>query len=150
MEKFKIELYEDVNGKNTFPSFKTLGKDECTPIQNNIRHLFDLPEDSTLLEIVNKVEEVEVHLNVYDAQDDNFSLIPCFKDMGVVVSDNVYLNWYRYDEIDIMAADDLINNFDDIWFPSSDDLDIFDSSFEWILSVQHDGMIFWVNLKSTS
>ncbi len=31
--------------------------------------------------------------------------------------------------------------FDDIWYPASDDIDLFDSTLDWILSVSHSGLI---------
>ena len=31
--------------------------------------------------------------------------------------------------------------FSDIWYPSTDDIDVFDSSVSWILSVNHEGEI---------
>ncbi|EKO31739.1 hypothetical protein LEP1GSC179_0008 [Leptospira santarosai str. MOR084] len=41
---------------------------------------------------------------------------------------------------------DLINNFDDIWYPSVDDIDIIDMSISWILSVSHFGEIKLIDL----
>lgn len=42
---------------------------------------------------------------------------------------NVYINWYRYDQVDEMAFVDLDKCFADIWYPGPDDIDIFDSEF---------------------
>lgn len=44
-----------------------------------------------------------------------------------------------------MSFVDLANFFDYIWFPSSDDVDIFDASFDWILSIDHAGFVKLLN-----
>lgn len=54
---------------------------------------------------------------------------------------NVFINWYRFDDIDKMSLKDLDQYFYDIWFPATDDIDIFDDTFKWIVSIFHDGII---------
>jgi hypothetical protein len=65
---------------------------------------------------------------------------------GVTSSETIFLNWYRYDDVDEMRLADVTKFFEDIWYPSSDDLDIFDESLRWILSIRHDGEVKYVNL----
>ncbi len=40
-----------------------------------------------------------------------------------------------------MKAEDLISTFSDIWYPSSDDLDIIDGTMQWIVSIDHNGTV---------
>lgn len=51
----------------------------------------------------------------------------------------VLVNWYRFDDIDSLDLDDLSRHFGDIWYPSVDDIEVFDESCRWFLSVSHDG-----------
>jgi len=51
------------------------------------------------------------------------------------------LNWYRFDKIDELRFVDLCEKFEDIWYPSSDDLDIFDRNMNWLISIEHSGSI---------
>jgi hypothetical protein len=53
----------------------------------------------------------------------------------------VYLNWYRFDDIDQIDLAALDQYFSDIWYPGSDDLDVFDDSTDWIVSIAHFGKI---------
>lgn len=53
----------------------------------------------------------------------------------------MFINWDRYEEIDEMGLDDLNRYFSDIWYPGSDEVDVFDSSFGWFLSVSPEGYV---------
>lgn len=55
--------------------------------------------------------------------------------------EHVFINWNRYDDIDEIGFNDLDMYFSDIWYPGSDDIDIFDSSFRWIISISPEGYI---------
>jgi hypothetical protein len=49
----------------------------------------------------------------------------------------VFINWYRFDDIDEMRLPDLAEHFADVWLPMAEDPDIFDSTFTWMLSIAH-------------
>lgn len=51
----------------------------------------------------------------------------------------LFLNWCHLEQLDVIAADDLVTYFDDIWYPSSDDLDIIPVDACWVVSVEHHG-----------
>jgi hypothetical protein len=61
--------------------------------------------------------------------------------LGVTSPKKVYLNWYRFDDIDQIDLADLDRYFFDIWYPDSDDLDVFDDSADWIVSIAHHGNV---------
>jgi hypothetical protein len=54
------------------------------------------------------------------------------------------VSWYRVDQIDEIAFDDLATWFDDIWYPNSDDLDICDDTLSWVVSINHEGDVNWI------
>ncbi len=41
-----------------------------------------------------------------------------------------------------------LNFFSDIWYPSLDDIEIFDLNLNWIVSVRHYGGIYYVKLQN--
>lgn len=43
-----------------------------------------------------------------------------------------------------MSINELDKYFYDIWFPIADDIDLFDKSLSWILSIRHDGCITYI------
>jgi hypothetical protein len=61
--------------------------------------------------------------------------------------EKVLVNWYRFDEIDRIDIDVLSQFFDDIWYPAVDDIEIFDTSCGWFISVSHDGRVELISLQ---
>ena len=77
-----------------------------------------------------------------NAGDENFDLENVTQTAGISVHDKVFVNWYHFDKIDTLAFKDLAVFLGYIWYPSSDDIDIFDSSFSWIVSITHQGEVY--------
>ena len=75
---------------------------------------------------------------------ENFKLIETLKNLKIQSSDKIFINWYRYDNIDSMTLDDLDTYFYDIWFAGPDDIDIFDRNLNWIVSIQHEGIVSYI------
>jgi hypothetical protein len=75
------------------------------------------------------------------AEADTFDIVRLLQRLQLEMSETVLLNWHQYDDVDEMRAEDLRRHFDDIWYPSSDDLDIIDAGLGWIISVRHDGVV---------
>lgn len=84
-----------------------------------------------------------------DANLDGFDLMALMGRVGIHPKASVYLNWYRFDDIDVMSTDQLSRYFSDIWYPSVDDLDIFDDSLDWVLMVRHYGTVSLVQFPQT-
>ena len=96
-------------------------------------------------EVCAKTRVCEVDLN-----SEQFELRTLFDDLRIVPESNVFLNWYRFDDVDEIAFDDLADYFEDIWYPSSDDIDILDASYRWMLSVSHGGQASIARFDSNS
>lgn len=86
--------------------------------------------------------ESQIKVTGKDAMDEGFSILNTLNGIIKNANDKLFVNWYRYDEIDIFKAGDLSTYFDDIWFPDVDDIDIFDNSLDWIVTIRHDGQVF--------
>ena len=59
----------------------------------------------------------------------------------------VYINWRHFESLDEMAFVALAKYFDDIWYAGADDIDIFDDTLSWVLSVRHDGEVRALKLR---
>ena len=85
----------------------------------------------------------EIYINNFDANNEqDFNIKKIFQHLDKDVTFKVYINWFRFDNIDQMKFNDFSTYFYDIWFPSVDDIDLFDESYSWIVSIRHDGMIY--------
>jgi hypothetical protein len=138
MQSFKIENFERESG-TPFPPFSALSVDDCESLRRRLAERLGLPTAVNGLDLVRAVGRQESRNLSLVGGSPGFDLRKELTAAGIDPPLSVYLNWYRYDDIDEMRFDDLSRYFDDIWYPSSDDLDVFDSSLRWILSVDHDG-----------
>lgn len=93
-----------------------------------------ISKSSENLELLKSVYE-SASKTAFNALDDGFELKKVFQSIGVGQEECVYINWYRFDDIDQMRFDDLNKYFDDFWYPSSDDISIFDSKISWVLGL---------------
>ena len=121
MDSFKIKLYEQEYNK-PFPSFKHLTIRECEVIKKKFFFDFQVDNDAN--------------------NEQDFNIKKIFQHLDKDVTFKVYINWFRFDNIDQMKFNDFSTYFYDIWFPSVDDIDLFDESYSWIVSIRHDGMIY--------
>jgi len=140
MDSFKIEHFKTEYPNIAFPECHSLDNTELLILQN---HLFDKLsfKNRDLLELTKKLNDLASVIFDVNAENEDFCLSSVLTGKNIKPNRLVYLNWYRYDQIDKIGFADLEKYFDSIWYPISDDLDIFDDSYSWILSVSHDGVV---------
>ena len=136
MERFKIDFFEKEYGFS-FPEFIHLSEDDSSSVRSQLFNRFGKMDYSTLVEDITSsqsfIEEVDAN--------ENFNLIFVLKQLNINYLESVYINWFRFDNIDKIGIMNLDKYFYDIWYPGADDIDVFDSSFNWIISIRHDGCV---------
>lgn len=143
MESFKIDHFE-AGGEKSFPEFKSLNLDECSVVARKWRKIFSCAPQIADVDLMKAISLASQPVMGSSSEDDDFDLALVLKRLRITPREMVCLNWYRFDKIDEISFKDLCENFDDIWYPSSDDLDIFDRSFAWIVSIGHHGEVtYW-------
>ncbi len=141
MDAIKVDNFRRSYPDGKFPEFASLGSDQCATIRESIARRLRLPPDTTPLEIVLKIrEQGDVRLGDVPTLS-GFDVRGRLLGAGVQLGNQVYLNWYRFDDIDRIGVDDLATHFDDIWYPGSDDIDLFDRTLCWVLSIAHTGKV---------
>lgn len=141
MEEIKIKNYESDHLGQSFPSFATLGRKDCADKAAAIATKFNIPNGLPGLELVKKISSLSEVCAEFDANQANFRMSSVLTSKGIVPNGWIYLNWYRFDKIDKILIVDFEEYFHDIWYPDSDDVDVFDESLDWILSIGHDGRV---------
>jgi hypothetical protein len=141
MDAFKIENYEPSHGDGTFVKFRSLNKAEADRVFRLLKQRMGLPEGTEAIAVAEAVRAKSVRVEGFDPTDDAFDLRAVLKSLRFDTADDVLLNWYRFDRIDELRADDLCTRFADIWYPSTDDLDVLDPDMRWLLLIEHDGRI---------
>jgi hypothetical protein len=138
MDEFKISLFENEH-KASFPQYRELTKLENQKLADEISKKYNI-------NILNFKMDLAAKQSFYNESDslENFKLIDALKKIGITPMKEVFINWYKFERLDVFNAVDLDKYFYDIWFPSSDDIDIFDESLKWVVSIRHDGIISYI------
>jgi hypothetical protein len=145
MQQVKMDNFRPDPGQ-AFPPFRALSRAECRVLRDRIASKVGVPATASEAELVRRIDDLAGQQIAPPAVDPEFNLGRALMKAGVTSSETIFLNWYRYDDVDEMRLADVTKFFEDIWYPSSDDLDIFDESLRWILSIRHDGEVKYVNL----
>lgn len=138
MEDFKVDLFKE-EYKINFPNYIHLPESDCLELIRVISKKYKISVES----LVKELNSIQSFLENVNAKDD-FKLIDVLNRLSIKPSSQIYINWYRFDDIDVFDIIDLDKYFYDIWFSSSDDIDLFDKSLDWIISIRHDGCISFV------
>ena len=141
MEDFKIAHFLKENRGVPFPPFESLSASENEGIRVRICEAFGFPPSLAGLALTTRLAQLQSHVEGFDAGHEDFDLEEFTQSVGISVQGKVFVNWYHFDKIDKLAFKDVATFLNDIWYPSSDDIDIFDSSFSWIVSITHHGEI---------
>ena len=135
MEKFKLENFKREYGFD-MPIKKHLSYDECCEILSNIYLKFHVND---IKDLFSKLENES--LLITNINNGTVNIENIFLNLNIGVSQNVFINWFKFDNIDSISFKDLCKYFDDIWYPSVDDIEIFDETYNWILSIKYYGII---------
>jgi len=141
MEQIKLDNFFNEYPGRQFPEYVSLSKSACTEIAQSIQKRFSLENVTDGLTLVKTIDALAKPCEVASRVGEDFGLDALLHACGIDPADVVYVNWYRYDNIDKLKCRDLDTHFFDIWYPDVDDIDVFDESLDWILSVRHDGYI---------
>lgn len=140
MQVFKARHFQREHPSTPFPWYRSLSQAEVAAIRVRIAKALKLSSQDPG-NLVRAVEEKGALVEDKNADTDRFEISALLSELGIRLSQNVFINWNRYDDIDEMGLDDLNRYFPDIWYPGSDDIDVFDSSLEWFLSISPEGYI---------
>lgn len=139
MEAFKIALFEQEH-VGPFPSFRTLSSHECQQWREQLAQRLGLPAGGAVQAFVADLASRQTYLPEVNALE-GFALLPTLTARGITPGSELFLNWARFEALDVFATADVAACFDDLWYPAADDLDLFDDSARWLLSVRHDGVV---------
>lgn len=146
MDEIKIQNFAKANPGKRIPNVRHLDRDECESLRADIAVKLGQPRNSDSFEVLQELELRSQDLPGKPS-DDNFRLLKLFQELQLNAR-SVYVNWSSFDDMDEMSAKDLSDDFHDLWYPSSDDVEIFDRSMDWILLVRHYDVVQIVRLTN--
>ena len=146
MENFKIQNFEKANPGKRFPVYTVQDEHACADLVNVLSKKLGIEPSSDGVKMVQEIQKQAILLKNVNAESEDFDLSGVLKRENIKALERVFINWYRFDAIDAMAFQDLSKCFGDVWYPSSDDIEIFDASTNWMLCVAHNGIVkLWMN-----
>lgn len=140
MDQIKLENFRKEYGIK-MPIIRSLSSDECLKIRENLLHKFSLDDIDEFFKI-DKFNK----LDGFNANEEKFDLKAAFSELGIAMPNEIYINFNKFESIDILHFDDLSKFFSDIWYPSLDDIEIFDINLSFIFSVRHYGAIYYFTI----
>lgn len=141
MDQVKIDNFIRERSGRTFPEYIVLSNEECADIRSTLIKKLGLDPSTDGLALVNEIDKRSEVCEEFNCNNNDFDLKQVISSLGIIYPENIFINWYRYDNIDKMSFSDLAGSFDDIWYADVDDIDIFDKSFKWLLSFTHYGQV---------
>lgn len=139
MDGFKISLFQEQHN-TSFPRFRTLSEGQCHEIMDALFLKYGIDSSNPDQELMQK----ETFLENADATQ-HFDLLETLQRLDFNYGEEIYVNWGGFKQIDVFKIDDFHKYFYDIWFPSSDDIDLFDKGLNWFLSIRHDGIVSYLS-----
>ena len=136
MDQIKLENFRKEHGFD-MPIIRSLLSSECLKIRENLLYKFSLDDVDEFF----KIDKFS-RLDGFSADEENFDLKAVFSELGITTPNEICINFNKFESIDILHFDDLSKFFSDIWYPSLDDIEIFDINLSFIISVRHYGAIY--------
>jgi hypothetical protein len=137
----KIANFTKLNPSQPFPHFRKVESDESRELASKLARRLRLPLPVDPLTLARRVSSCLTPVSGVSPLDQDFRLSQVLWQLRISPPEDVFVNWYRFDDVDEIKFADLESHFSDIWYPSSDDIEVFDSSLTWLISVSHDGSI---------
>ena len=140
MDQIKLENFRKEHGFD-MPIIRSLSPSECLKIKENLLHKFSLQNIDEFF----KIDKFS-RLDGFNADEANFDPKALFSKLNITAPNEICINFNKFESIDILHFDDLSKFFSDIWYPSLDDIEIFDINLSFIISVRHYGAIYYFTL----
>lgn len=141
MDQIKKVNYLRDNPAGSFPDVEQVPPKEVQRLRDRISTLVRAEGTPDGPELIKTIRTMSTALEACDANASDFSIREVLAERGLHPTAKVYLNWGPLERLDRMFLDDLDKLFPYIWYPASDDIEVFDHDAKWILSVAHDGTV---------
>lgn len=141
MDPFKRDRFAQMYPGVALPKATTLGDAKTRELRIKLANVVGFPREVDNLALTNHLDSLLRPLDTKNAETSDFDLGATIRSVGIVPELRVFVNWYRYDRIDEFQLAELSHFFHAIWYPSSDDIEIFDATCTWIFAVTHMGTV---------
>lgn len=148
MDKYKIDNFLSDNPDLEFSIIEPLEPTALYELRMRIIDRLGLSHNCDGLTIVKAIDSSMRRLPGLNADSSDFDVSKVLLDCcGAKLEQYLYINWYRMDRVDRILCSEFIKNFDYIWYPGVDDIDVIDPRLGWCFSIVHCGEVkVWQDL----
>lgn len=139
MESFKKELFRKEYNTD-FPFYDELKNEECIKIKNNIKDKYQIQE----IYFDNNLNKIQIFFDRLNAEDENFNFLNGIKELNLKEGNDIYVTLNSFVNVDKFTLKDFCKYFNDIWYPKADEIEISKQNLSWIISIRHDGTIYYI------
>ena len=136
----RLERLATIGYGDDRPRLEALDPAACLALRQHVARRLEMPPSAEPRGLVFGLRARTTWLPGVVATAEDFSLLDLTRHVGIE-ADVVYVNFWHFDDVDKLRLEELSRRFHDIWFEGPDDIEIFDDSHDWYLSVSHDGAI---------
>lgn len=147
MDAFKRVNFERAHPGAQFPELVAADRALALDLRARLARRLGMLPSADGLTLVQAIARRSTLLDGVDAQATDFDLRRVLRALGIPPAPKVLINWYRLDDLDEIAFDALVERFQDLWYPGSDDIEILDETCDWIVSISHTGDVRYLDLR---
>ena len=136
MDEIKVKNFAAIHPGVPLPNIRHLTLGECESLQRSLVLKLGLSLEPSGLEILKALERRATDIPGVRPSEQSFILSDILKQQRIETKD-IYINWSRFDDIDQMSTEEFSAAFHDLWYPSSDDIEIFDKDEKWVVLIRH-------------
>jgi len=137
MDNIKYENWEGI-----IPNIISLNQKQIELLQKKICLKFLFEKKCDFLDLYKQYimnNEKILNKNQFTVQKTITQLLLSY--LNISKEELLYLDWDGFKNVDEITVKDFLDNFENIWYESSDDLTIYDENAEWIISIYHFGVV---------
>lgn len=153
MDIYKIDNYNRDSDGKPFPWYYHLENAELSELVKKIVFAFSIQMNTTIELIIQKICD-KTHLlldnngSYFNATNEYFQISDVFDLIGVKDQDTIYISWGPGEpclcsDVDLLYIKDVLKHFNDLWYPGTDDMVMFNDSFSFIIWIDHGGGIHY-------
>jgi hypothetical protein len=136
----RLERLATIGSGDDLPQLEALDPAACPEVRRQVARSLEMSPSGKPSDLAFALRARTTWLPGIVATAEDFSLLDLTRHLGIE-ADVVYVNFGHFDDVDKLRLEELSRRFHDIWFEGPDDIEIFDDTYRWYLSVSDFGAV---------
>ncbi len=142
MIDFKIEYFKADYPDRDIPIDRHLDDAEAEELLHRLNKKFELSPEGDPETLLGTIFSRSEYLMKID-NPGSFVLSKVLTEYKIS-TETIYINWSKFNDIDNISIQSFDKYFDYLWYEGADDIELFDTSLNWVVLINHEGYVnFW-------